>query len=186
MVNLALWLKKHRFRLTRTELYPSPLVVRMLDHHDYTGKTCWRRLVIRVKTSSYRRVSSVVCIKRCCVTTIGKLAVNPPGAGSDGQKHLIGSRRDCLVPAPTIEEMREARRQNRNTRPALTEHTPMATQRQTPATAKKASSTQSRPVNAGAKKRLKRRLDVKKSGNDMLPGFFYHSAYIRKQRRQSK
>lgn len=71
-----------------------------------------------------------------------------------GKKHLIGSRRDCLVPAPTIEEMREARRQNRNTRPALTKHTPMATQRQTPATAK-ASSTQSRPVNAGAKKRPK-------------------------------
>lgn len=54
-----------------------------------------------------------------------------------GKKHLIGSRRDCLVPAPTIEEMREARRQNRNTRPALTKHTPMATQRQMPATAKK-------------------------------------------------
>ncbi|MCW0137061.1 hypothetical protein OIU92_20915 [Escherichia coli] len=31
----------------------------------------------------------------------------------------------------------EARRQNRNTRPALTKRTPMATQRQTPATAKK-------------------------------------------------
>lgn len=72
-----------------------------------------------------------------------------------GKKHLIGSRRDCLVPAPTIEEMREARRQNRNTRPALTKHTPMATQRQTPATAKKASSTQSRLQNAGAKKRPK-------------------------------
>ncbi|WP_259273441.1 hypothetical protein, partial [Klebsiella pneumoniae] len=53
------------------------------------------------------------------------------------------------------EEMREARRQNRNTRPALTKHTPMATQRQTPATAKKASSTQSRLQNAGAKKRPK-------------------------------
>ena len=50
-----------------------------------------------------------------------------------GKKHLIGSRRDCLVPAPTIDEMREARRQNRNTRPALTKHTPVAHQRQTPA-----------------------------------------------------
>ncbi|MFO6484042.1 hypothetical protein ACLBR5_07575 [Escherichia coli] len=28
-----------------------------------------------------------------------------------GKKHLIGSRRDCLVPAPTIEEMREAHHQ---------------------------------------------------------------------------
>ena len=46
-----------------------------------------------------------------------------------GKKHLIGSRRDCLVPAPTLEEMREARRQNRNTRPALTKHTPIVHQR---------------------------------------------------------
>lgn len=46
-----------------------------------------------------------------------------------GKKHLIGSRRDCLVPAPTLDEMREARRQNRYTRPALTKHTPIAHQR---------------------------------------------------------
>ena len=59
-----------------------------------------------------------------------------------GKKHLIGSRRDCLVPAPTLDEMREARRQNRHTRPALTKHTPIAHQRQTPAA-------------AGAKKRVK-------------------------------
>lgn len=71
------------------------------------------------------------------------------------KKHLISSRRNCLVPAPTIKKMRKARRQNRNTRPALTKHTPIATQRQTPATAKKASSTQSRPVNASAKKQPK-------------------------------
>ena len=80
-----------------------------------------------------------------------------------GKKHLIGSRRDCLVPAPTIEEMREARRQNRNTRPALTKHTPMATQRQTPATAKKASSTQSRLQN-----------DKKIPGSILLPGIFFN------------
>ncbi|SUG72151.1 putative Fe-S oxidoreductase family 2 [Salmonella enterica subsp. enterica] len=47
-----------------------------------------------------------------------------------GKKHLIWRRRECLVPAPTIEEMREARRQNRNTRPALTKHTPVEHQRQ--------------------------------------------------------
>jgi hypothetical protein len=46
-----------------------------------------------------------------------------------GKKHLIGSRRDCLVPAPTLEEMREARRQNRQSRPALTKHTPIVHQR---------------------------------------------------------
>ena len=71
-----------------------------------------------------------------------------------GKKHLIGSRRDCLVPAPTIEEMREARRQNRNTRPALTKHTPMATSVRR-LLRQKASSTQSRLQNAGAKKRPK-------------------------------
>jgi len=54
-----------------------------------------------------------------------------------GKKHLIGGRRDCLVPSPTIEEMREAKRQNRHTRPALTKHTPVAHQRQTPADNKK-------------------------------------------------
>ena len=54
-----------------------------------------------------------------------------------GKKHLIGGRRECLVPAPTLEEMREARRQNRHTRPALTKHTPVAHQRQTPAANKK-------------------------------------------------
>ncbi|MRF68921.1 DUF3362 domain-containing protein, partial [Escherichia coli] len=35
----------------------------------------------------------------------------------------------CLVPAPTLDEMREARRQNRHTRPALTKHTPIVHQR---------------------------------------------------------
>lgn len=104
-----------------------------------------------------------------------------------GKKHLIGSRRDCLVPAPTIEEMREARRQNRNTRPALTKHTPMATQRQTPATAKKRRLRNLACRMLVRRNALKRRLDVKNiPGNRMLPGIFYHSAYIRKQRRQSK
>ncbi|MGS6356212.1 DUF3362 domain-containing protein, partial [Enterobacter hormaechei] len=46
-----------------------------------------------------------------------------------GKKHLIGSGGVCVVPAQTLEEMREARRQNRNTRPALTKHTPIVHQR---------------------------------------------------------
>ncbi len=46
-----------------------------------------------------------------------------------GKKHLIGSRRECLVPAPTLDEMREARRQNRQSQPALTKHTPIVHQR---------------------------------------------------------
>ncbi|WP_176205156.1 hypothetical protein, partial [Salmonella enterica] len=48
-----------------------------------------------------------------------------------------------------------ARRQNRNTRPALTKHTPVGHQRQGLAGAKKAPVAPSRPVNAGAKKRAK-------------------------------
>lgn len=66
-----------------------------------------------------------------------------------GKKHLIGGRRECLVPAPTIEEMREARRQNRHSRPALTKHTPVSHQRQTPAANKNAA--RSRGVNQSAR-----------------------------------
>ncbi len=71
-----------------------------------------------------------------------------------GKKHLIGSRRDCPVPAPTPDEMREARRQNRHTRPALTKHTPIAHQRQTPAAAGAKNALSRRPYHA---KRLARR-----------------------------
>ncbi|MGU0055742.1 hypothetical protein ACVXG7_06220 [Enterobacter hormaechei] len=96
----------------------------------YTGKNPLSKIGYRAKTWWCRKgINSAVCIKRCCAITIRKLAADPPGAGRDGEKHRIGSRRDCLVPAPTLEEMREARRQNRNTRPALTKHTPIAHQR---------------------------------------------------------
>lgn len=58
-----------------------------------------------------------------------------------------------LVPAPTTDEMREARRQNRHTRPALTKHTPIAHQRQTPAAAGAKNALSRRPYHA---KRLAR------------------------------
>ena len=46
MVNLALWLKKHRFRLDQVQnFYPSPLANSTTMY--YTGKTRWRRLVIK-------------------------------------------------------------------------------------------------------------------------------------------
>ena len=47
-----------------------------------------------------------------------------------GLQHLIGSRRECLVPAATIEEQREARRALRHHTPALTKHTAITRQRQ--------------------------------------------------------
>jgi radical SAM superfamily enzyme YgiQ (UPF0313 family) len=70
MVNLALWLKRHRFRLDQVQnFYPSPLANSTTMY--YTGKTRSVRLAIRVKMWWCRRaINSVVCIKRCCVTTI--------------------------------------------------------------------------------------------------------------------
>ena len=66
-----------------------------------------------------------------------------------GKKHLIGSRRDCGASA-NPDEMREARRQNRHTRPALTKHTPIAHQRQTPAAAGAKNALSRRPYHAAA------------------------------------
>jgi len=37
---------------------------------------------------------------------------------------MLGGRRECLVPAPSLEEIRAARRKNSALRPALTRHTP--------------------------------------------------------------
>lgn len=137
MVNLALWLKKHRFRLDQAELLS--VAAGELNHHVLHRENLLAKIgyksedVFVPKGDKQRRLHKAL------------LRYHDPAnwplirqaLEAMGKKHLIGSRRDCLVPAPTIEEMREARRQNRNTRPALTKHTPMATQRQTPATAKK-------------------------------------------------
>ncbi|MGS6482596.1 hypothetical protein ACVGXS_24860, partial [Enterobacter hormaechei] len=45
------------------------------------------------------------------------------------KKHVLGWVGYCVVPAPRVDNWGEARRQNRNTRPALTKHTPIAHQR---------------------------------------------------------
>ncbi|SUH07045.1 putative Fe-S oxidoreductase family 2 [Salmonella enterica subsp. enterica] len=70
MVNLALWLKRHRFRLDQVQnFYPSPLANSTTMY--YTGKTRWVKLVIRVKMWWCRReTGSVACIRHCCVITI--------------------------------------------------------------------------------------------------------------------
>ncbi len=94
-----------------------------------------------------------------------------------GKKHLIGSRRDCLVPDQPLKRCVR-----------LVVRTAILVQRdQTyadgdPASdacyGKKSVSTQSRPVNAGAKKRPKAAVDVKKNPRQLTccRGFFYHSA----------
>ncbi len=130
MVNLALWLKQHRFRLDQVQnFYPSPLANSTTMY--YTGKNPLSKIgykseeVVVPKGDKQRRLHKAL------------LRYHDPknwplirqALEEMGKKHLIGSRRDCLVPAPTLEEMREARRQNRNTRPALTKHTPIVHQR---------------------------------------------------------
>lgn len=155
--------EKHRFRLDQVQnFYPSPLANSTTMY--YTGKNPLAKIgyksedVFVPKGDKQRRLHKAL------------LRYHDPAnwplirqaLEAMGKKHLIGSRRDCLVPAPTIEEMREARRQNRNTRPALTKHTPMATQRQTPATAKKRRLRNLACRMLVRRNALKRRLDVKK------------------------
>ena len=130
MVNLALWLKQRRFRLDQVQnFYPSPLANSTTMY--YTGKNPLSKIgykseeVVVPKGDKQRRLHKAL------------LRYHDPknwplirqALEDMGKKHLIGSRRDCLVPAPTLDEMREARRQNRNTRPALTKHTPIVHQR---------------------------------------------------------
>lgn len=125
MVNLALWLKKNRFRLDQVQnFYPSPLANSTTMYH--TGKNPLGKVdyksedVVVPKGDRQRRLHKAL------------LRYHDPanwplirGALEEmGMKHLIGSRRECLVPAPTLEEQREARRgYQRNMRPAMTKHT---------------------------------------------------------------
>ncbi|CQH60679.1 YgiQ family radical SAM protein [Yersinia frederiksenii] len=131
MVNLALWLKKNRFRLDQVQnFYPSPLANSTTMY--YTGKNPLSKVgyksedVVVPKGDRQRRLHKAL------------LRYHDPAnwpmirdALSDmGMQHLIGSRRECLVPAATIEEQREARRALRHHTPALTKHTSITRQRQ--------------------------------------------------------
>lgn len=87
MVNLALWLKKHRFRLDQVQnFYPSPLANSTTMY--YTGKNPLAKIgyksedVFVPKGDKQRRLHKALF----ALPRSGKLAVNPPGAGSDGQK----------------------------------------------------------------------------------------------------
>ncbi|CNE47238.1 putative Fe-S oxidoreductase family 2 [Yersinia nurmii] len=131
MVNLALWLKKNRFRLDQVQnFYPSPLANSTTMY--YSGKNPLSKVdyksedVVVPKGDRQRRLHKAL------------LRYHDPAnwplirtALEDmGMAHLIGGRRECLVPAPTIEEQREARRALRHHTPALTKHTAIARQRQ--------------------------------------------------------
>jgi uncharacterized radical SAM protein YgiQ len=86
MVNLALWLKKHRFRLDQVQnFYPSPLANSTTMY--YTGKNPLGKIgykseeVVVPKGDKQRRLQSAAALPRS-----GQLAADPSGAGGDGQE----------------------------------------------------------------------------------------------------
>ncbi|OWF82037.1 YgiQ family radical SAM protein [Yersinia rohdei] len=131
MVNLALWLKKNRFRLDQVQnFYPSPMANSTTMY--YTGKNPLGKVdyksedVVVPKGDRQRRLHKAMLRYHdpanwpLIRTTLEEM----------GLQHLIGSRRECLVPAATLEEQREARRAYRQHTPALTKHTSITRQRQ--------------------------------------------------------
>ncbi|MGH1500328.1 YgiQ family radical SAM protein [Yersinia proxima] len=131
MVNLALWLKKNRFRLDQVQnFYPSPLANSTTMY--YTGKNPLSKVdyksedVVVPKGDRQRRLHKALLRYHDPANwTMIRTALEEMGL-----QHLIGSRRECLVPAPTLEEQREARRAYRQHTPALTKHTSITRQRQ--------------------------------------------------------
>jgi len=122
MVNLALWLKKNRFRLNQVQnFYPSPLASATtmyysgknpLDKVDYNSEE-----VVVPKGERQRRLHKALLryhdpanwpLIREALTTMG-------------QHHLIGRRAECLVPPISVNERRAARPQrDPRAKPALT------------------------------------------------------------------
>ncbi len=156
MVNLALWLKKNRFRLDQVQnFYPSPLANSTTMY--YTGKNPLSKVdykseeVVVPKGDRQRRLHKAL------------LRYHDPAnwpmirtaLEEMGLKHLIGGRRECLVPSPTLEEQREARRSSQRARPAMTKHTDITQQRNPetkygkPAGQKPARQPNAKPAGAG-------------------------------------
>ncbi len=134
MVNLALWLKKNRFRLDQVQnFYPSPMATSTTMY--YTGKNPLGKVdyksedVVVPRGDRQRRLHKALL--RYHDPANWPLIRN--ALEEMGLKHLIGSRRECLIPAPSIEESRAAKRMVRNSQPAMTKHTGQPSPR--PATA---------------------------------------------------
>lgn len=125
MVNLALWLKKNRFRLDQVQnFYPSPLASSTTMY--YSGKNPLSKVdyhsedVVVPRGDRQRRLHKALLryhdpanwpLIREALTTMG-------------MKHLIGSRPDCLVPAPSVNELRTGKNtRDKGARPALTRFT---------------------------------------------------------------
>ncbi|MGQ6288402.1 YgiQ family radical SAM protein [Serratia sp. IR-2025] len=130
MVNLALWLKKNRFRLDQVQnFYPSPMANSTTMY--YSGKNPLSKVgyksedVVVPRGDRQRRLHKALLRYH----DPANWALIRTALEEMGLKHLIGSRRECLVPAPSIDERREAKRLQRHTRPALTKHTDINRQR---------------------------------------------------------
>ncbi|MCP1107013.1 YgiQ family radical SAM protein [Serratia nevei] len=130
MVNLALWLKKNRFRLDQVQnFYPSPMANSTTMY--YSGKNPLSKVgyksedVVVPRGDRQRRLHKALLRYH----DPANWALIRTALEEMGLKHLIGSRRECLVPAPSIDEQREAKRLQRHTRPALTKHTDIHRQR---------------------------------------------------------
>lgn len=130
MVNLALWLKKNRFRLDQVQnFYPSPMANSTTMY--YSGKNPLSKVgyksedVVVPRGDRQRRLHKALLRYH----DPANWALIRTALEEMGVKHLIGSRRECLVPAPSIDEQREAKRLQRHTRPALTKHTDINRQR---------------------------------------------------------
>ncbi|MBY6096468.1 YgiQ family radical SAM protein [Ferrimonas balearica] len=119
MVNLAMWLKRNKFRLDQVQnFYPSPLANATTVWH--TGKNSLRKVthdsedVPVAKGGRQRRLHKALLRYH----DTDNWPIIREGLLNIGLGHLIGSGPDCLVPA---EGRRPAHRGGR-TQPALTKH----------------------------------------------------------------
>jgi hypothetical protein len=126
MVNLALWLKKNRFRLDQVQnFYPSPLASATTMY--YTGKNPLAKVdykseeVVVPRGDRQRRLHKALLRYH----DPANAALIRNALEEMGLKHLIGGGGECLVPAAGADEHHTPR----HARPALTRHTDIVGQR---------------------------------------------------------
>lgn len=131
MVNLALWLKKNRFRLDQVQnFYPSPLASSTTMY--YSGKNPLSKVdyhseeVVVPRGDRQRRLHKALLRYH----DPANWALIREALTAMGMKHLIGNRRECLVPVATVDERRNAKPyhkrntvQDKTSQPALTRFT---------------------------------------------------------------
>ncbi|MCW2476907.1 YgiQ family radical SAM protein [Candidatus Symbiopectobacterium sp. NZEC151] len=131
MVNLALWLKKNRFRLDQVQnFYPSPLASSTTMY--YSGKNPLSKVdyhseeVVVPRGDRQRRLHKALLRYH----DPANWALIREALTAMGMKHLIGNRRECLVPVVTVDERRNVKpahkrnaAQDKTAQPALTRFT---------------------------------------------------------------